>query len=61
MSKNLTEKQQVFLEVLFGDEAKGNYRKAMRMAGYSDNTPVRQLQEALAEEIELEVRKFLSG
>ena len=35
--KELTELQQKFLNELFG-EAKGNYAKAMRLAGYSENT-----------------------
>lgn len=37
-----TDKQAAFIDFLFG-EAKGNVRKAARMAGYSDNTPAHQI------------------
>jgi len=37
--KELTERQKVFLDALFG-ESKGNIRQAMRVAGYSDATTI---------------------
>ena len=37
--KELTEKQRALLAALFG-EAEGNYRNALRLAGYSDATTV---------------------
>ena len=48
--KELTEKQQVFLEALTG-EARGNVRSAMRMAGYSDTTKIHEVVGPLREEI----------
>lgn len=59
MKKKLTDKEQAFLNALFG-EAKGNAVKAKKMAGYSDKTPTRQIVEALAPYIEEETRKFIS-
>ena len=35
--RNLTDMQEKFLDVLFG-EAKGNPREAARLAGYSENS-----------------------
>lgn len=48
--KVLTEKQNLFLEALCG-EAKGNFRQAMRIAGYSDNTALHEVAGSLKEEI----------
>lgn len=48
--KVLTEKQHIFLEALCG-EAKGNFRQAMRIAGYSDNTALHEVAGSLKEEI----------
>jgi len=48
--KELTEKQQVFLEALTG-EARGNVRSAMRMAGYSDTTKIHEVVGPLRDEI----------
>jgi hypothetical protein len=48
--KELTEKQQVFLEALTG-EARGNVRSAMRIAGYSDTTKIHEVVGPLREEI----------
>ena len=48
--KVLTEKQEVFLEALVG-EAKGNFRSAMRIAGYSDHTTVKEVASVLKDEI----------
>ena len=36
MARQLTEKQQKFLDVLF-EEARGNLVEAKKLAGYSDN------------------------
>jgi hypothetical protein len=55
----MTENQQRFLEALFG-EAKGNYREAMRIAGYSDNTPTKDVVEPLSEEIEKMTRSYIA-
>lgn len=50
MAKQLTEQQQRFLDALF-DEAGGNLRKAMRIAGYSDGYTSSQIAKVLKEEI----------
>lgn len=39
--KEYTTQEKAFLEHLFG-EAQGNFRKAMQLAGYGDNTSVSQ-------------------
>lgn len=50
MAKQLTEQQQRFLDVLF-DQAGGNLKKAMRLAGYSEGYTTTQLAKVLKEEI----------
>ena len=37
MARNLTEKQEAFLEALFGD-ARGNTMQAIKLAGYAEGT-----------------------
>jgi hypothetical protein len=59
MSKNLTEKQLMFLEALFGP-AKGNYVKAKQIAGYADTVATSQVVEPLRDEIALRTRNFIS-
>lgn len=46
----LTEKQQAFIEHLYGD-AQGDFRKALRMAGYSESTKVSEVVNALRDEL----------
>ncbi len=48
--KELTEKQEAFLEALCSD-ARGNIREAMNMAGYSSNTRVNEVVGPLRDEI----------
>jgi len=48
--KILTEKQEAFLEALLG-EARGDIRRAMDLAGYSENTKVKEVVGPLKEEI----------
>jgi len=48
--KQLTELQSNFLDALFG-EAKGNYTKALKVAGYSTNTNPYAIMQALRTEI----------
>ena len=55
----MLEKQEKFLEALFG-EAKGNHREAMRIAGYSDSTPVKEVVTPLSEEIEKRTRAYIA-
>lgn len=59
MSRNLTEKQQKFLDVLF-EEARGNFVEAKKLAGYSDNVATSQIIEALEDEIAELVKKYLA-
>jgi hypothetical protein len=48
--KELTEKQRDFLSHLFG-EAQGDPRKAVKLAGYAENTNVAVVMEPIQEEI----------
>ena len=50
MARQLTAKQQVFLNVLF-DEAAGNVTLAKKIAGYSDSTSTSEIVKGLKEEI----------
>jgi len=50
MARQLTEKQQKFLDVLF-DEARGNVVQAKKLAGYSDQNSTTEIVNALKEEI----------
>ena len=58
MPKELTDLQEKFLNALFG-EAKGNYAKAMRIAGYSPSTNshviIQSLRSEIIERAELEM------
>ena len=49
MARELNEKQQLFLEVLF-DEAAGDMVAAKKLAGYSDGTPTTSIIKGLKEE-----------
>ena len=57
----MNERQQAFLDALFTRECKGDVRKAMRVAGYSDNTPPRSVTDPLADEIADLTRKYLAA
>ena len=59
MSKQLNEKQQKFLEVLF-DEAKGDILLAKKLAGYSENTPTRNIVDTLKDEISDATRSYFA-
>ena len=60
MTRNLTEKQQKFLDVLF-EEAGGNLVTAKKLAGYADAVTSRQVAEPLAEEIAELTKKFIAS
>ena len=60
MARNLTEKQQKFLDVLF-EEAGGNLVKAKKLAGYADAVTSRQGAEPLSEEIAALTKKFIAS
>jgi len=48
---NLSAKQRLFLDALISEEAMGDLRTAMRLAGYSDNTKVAHTAKELRGEI----------
>lgn len=58
--RQLTEKQEKFLDVLF-EEARGSFVEAKRMAGYSDNQHTAQIVEALKEEILERTNMYLAS
>ena len=53
--RELTTKQQMFLQVLF-DEANGDYSKAKRLAGYSETTSASEVLRSVKDEV-LELTK----
>ena len=58
--RQLTEKQQKFLDVLF-EEAGGNLGKARKLAGYADGVSTKAIAESLAEEIADLTKRFISS
>ena len=63
MTENNTEKgskEELFLEYLF-NEAKGNIREAMRMAGYPSNHPTTSLLKKLNDEILQLTREYIAS
>ena len=60
MARNLTEKQQKFLEVLF-EEAEGNPVTAKKLAGYSENNSTSAITSSLQEEIADLTKKFIAS
>jgi hypothetical protein len=59
MAKNLTERQQLFLDVLF-EEAQGDFVKAKKLAGYSDNYATSSIVQGLEDEIAELTKKFIA-
>jgi hypothetical protein len=59
MAKNLTEKQQRFLEVLF-DEAGGDVVAAKKLAGYNEASSTTAIVEALKDEIADKTRTYFA-
>lgn len=60
MTRKLTEQQQTFLDNLYGPEAKGDIRKAMRIAGYTPSTSSSTVTVALQDEIFELTKKFIA-
>ena len=58
--KELTELQNKFLDALFGP-AKGNHAKAMKIAGYSENTKTSTVLQTLQEEIIDRTQMYLAS
>ena len=59
MKKQLTEMQQRFLDVLF-EEARGDFVKAKKLAGYSDTYSTKHIVDSLEEEITDLSKKFIA-
>tara|TARA_R100000995_G_C3417158_1_gene92165 strand:+ start:127 stop:507 length:381 start_codon:yes stop_codon:yes gene_type:complete len=59
MTKNLTDKQQIFLNVLF-DQALGDVLTAKKLAGYSDGTSTSEVIRALKDEIAEATKEYLA-
>lgn len=60
MARNLTEKQQKFLDVLFS-EARGNVVEAKKLAGYSATHHTGSIVESLKDEILERTNMYLAG
>jgi hypothetical protein len=58
-SKQLTEMQQKFLDVLF-EEARGDYVKAKKLAGYSETYSTKHIVESIEDEIVELTKKFIT-
>lgn len=59
MAKNLTEKQQAFINVLFGD-ARGDLYAAKQLAGYSPNTVLSEITAGIKDEIIEATKNFMA-
>ena len=59
MTRNLTEKQQKFLDVLF-EEAQGNPVKALKIAGYANGISSTSILNSLQNEVAELTKKFLA-
>ena len=59
MTRNLTDKQQKFLEVLF-DGAGGDVVQAKKLAGYGDGTSTTSIVESLKDEIGDRTRSYFA-
>jgi|TARA_R110000796_G_scaffold56505_3_gene130881 hypothetical protein len=57
--RNLTDKQQLFLDVLF-EEAKGDPAQARKLAGYAETVSTSSIVNALQEEIAERTKRFIS-
>ena len=58
-SKQLTDMQQKFLDVLF-EEARGDYVKAKKLAGYSETYSTKHIVESIEDEIVELTKKFIT-
>jgi len=56
----LTAKQTLFLDALVSEDAMGDLRRAMRLAGYSDNTKVAYMAKELRKEIRAATETLLA-
>ena len=60
MAKELTDRQSTFLDCLF-DDANGNIRTAMKIAGYSENTKTSTVLQTLQNEIIDRTQMYLAS
>lgn len=60
MARVLTEQQQKFLDVLFYEGIDGDIRKAMELAGYSNNLPTSKVTVPLKDEILEKTKEYLA-
>jgi hypothetical protein len=51
MGNNLTDQQELFLDLLFSDEFVNDPRGAANVAGYSQKTPIKSIMNGVKEEI----------
>ena len=58
--RSLNEQQKLFLELLFTEEVGGDFVKAKKLAGYSDNYPTSAIVKSLEEEIIAATKRYLS-
>jgi ClpP class serine protease len=59
MSRNLTEKQQKFLDVLF-EEAEGDPVQAVKLAGYAEGTSSTTVMNTLVDEVAELTKRFIA-
>jgi hypothetical protein len=59
--KKLTDQQKLFLEELYGDEARGDVKVAMRLAGYSENCRPSQILKSLGMEVKSSAKDALAA
>jgi|TARA_B110000908_G_C10202451_1_gene425991 hypothetical protein len=59
MARQLTEKQQKFLDVLF-DEARGDPTQAKKLAGYADSVATAQVVSSVEDEVVERTKKFIA-
>lgn len=59
MTKTLTDRERLFLDVLFSEECMGNVKTAMSAAGYPANTPTSTVLKSLSDEIVDRTKAFL--
>lgn len=58
MVRELTPLQKAFLEALFSPQCEGDYNKARKVAGYSENTSIAEIVKGIKGEIEEATRDY---
>lgn len=59
MAREYSDEELMFLAVLF-DQAEGDPKKAKKLAGYSDKTPVKKITDDLSDEIYEATKKYIA-